>query len=266
MLKLCVTGSGISYTLSPVIHTAVLGAMGVEAEYGVRDIPAGEFAAAVPAMLREYDGFNVTKPFKRDIIPFLSRLETGGLDAVNVVKCGGSGAVGYNTDADGFAAALMELAGDVSGARVLMIGAGGAAEAVACALKKLGSEVAVINRTHSKAEALAAKFGMRAVKSAAEAGSAEIIVNCATPSADAPALPEGTNTGALRYAYDIVYSPEVTPLMTACEAAGAKTSNGLGMLIYQAIIADEIFTGRSGDRLRLRAAAEQAIKAKEKQA
>ena len=263
MLKLCVTGSGIGYTLSPVIHSAVLSAMGVEAEYSVCDIPAEEFHSRAPGLIRAYDGFNVTKPFKRDIISFLDRLETDGMDAVNVVKCSGSEAVGYNTDAAGFAVALHDLAGDVRGANVLMIGAGGAAEAVACALKTAGADVSVVNRTHAKAEALAEKYGMRAVRGASEAGAVDVIVGCTTPSADAPALPEGVDTSALKYACDIVYSPRVTPLMLACEAAGAKTSNGLGMLIYQAIIADEIFTGLRGDRAALRAVAERAIAEKE---
>ncbi len=257
MLKLCVAGSGISYTLSPVIHKAVLGALGVEAEYLVEDIPADAFSANAPRLLASYDGFNVTKPFKRDIIPFLSSLETGGLDAVNVVRTNGGRAVGYNTDADGFALDFASLAGDVRGARVLMIGAGGAAEAVAFALRRAGAEVTVYNRTYARAEALAEKFGLRAVKSAAEAGKCEVFVNCATP--PAPPLPEGADTSALAYAYDIVYSPRHTPFMAACEERGAKTSDGLGMLVYQAVIADEIFTGRRGDRAALAAAALRAI-------
>ena len=110
----------------------------------------------------------MTKPFKRDVIPFLSRMETGGMDAVNVVKCSEGGAA-------------------------------------------------------------------------------------------APALPEGTDLGSLRYAYDIVYSPRVTPFMRACESAGAAVSNGLDMLIYQAIVADEIFTGKEGDVAAMKAAAIKAI-------
>lgn len=257
MLKLCVTGSGISYTLSPVIHKAVLGAMGVEAEYGVEDIPADKFAAAAPRLISSYDGFNVTKPFKRDIIPFLSSLETGGLDAVNAVKVCGGRAVGYNTDAEGFMLSLEQLTGDVCGADVLVIGAGGAAEAAVYALAGRGASVTVYNRTYSKAAALAAKAGVRAIERASDAGRAEIFVNCATP--PAPALPTGADTSALKFAYDLVYSPAHTPFMAACEDAGAKTSNGLGMLIYQAIIADEIFSGRSGNRAELARAAMLAV-------
>ena len=115
MLKLCVVGSGIGYTLSPVIHGAVLGAMGVDAEYGVRDLPTGEFAKYAPELLSSYDGFNVTKPFKRDVIPFLSRLETGGMDAVNVVKCGEGGAVAHG---HGHRDVGRRLAGDKPQARV----------------------------------------------------------------------------------------------------------------------------------------------------
>ena len=258
MLKLCVFGSGISYTLSPIIHKAVLCELGVPAEYGVLDVSESGFDAAVRRLLADLDGFNVTKPFKRAVIPYLSAAETGGLDAVNVVKINGGRATGYNTDADGFAAALTELTGPVRGMKTLMIGAGGAAEAVAYALSRMGADVAICNRTHEKAVRLAEKFGLRAVASAKDAGAAELIVNCATPSS-APPLPEGTDLGRVRYAYDLVYSPRTTRFMTACAEAGAKTSDGLGMLIYQAIIADEIFTGLKGDRAALRKAAERAL-------
>ncbi len=259
MLKLCVVGSGISYTLSPVIHSAALNAAGVSAEYGVEDIPEAEFVASVPRLLRDYDGFNVTKPFKRAIIPYLSRVETGGLDAVNVVTCGADGATGYNTDAEGFALSLRDLAGDVGGMRTLVIGAGGAAEAVVFALSRAGAEVSIYNRTYEKAARLADGYGAAALTGAGDLRGAELIVNCATYCAGAPALPEGTDLSGVRYGYDIVYSPRVTPFMTACSRAGAKVCNGLGMLVYQAIVADGIFTQRKGDASAMYAAAMKAI-------
>ena len=168
----------------------------------------------------------------------------------------------YNTDIYGFGLAFDGLCGDVRGEKVLVIGAGGAAEAVLCALKNRGADVTVVNRTFSRGRELAEKYGMKAAETSIGLRPS-VIVNCATVGNDGVSSPLSgrEDLGDLKYAYDLVYSPAHTQFMKDCEKAGAKTSNGLSMLIYQAVVADEIFLGLDGtDRKRLFAAAESAVK------
>lgn len=246
MLRFCVLGGGIKYTLSPIIHQNVFNALGVAADYAVEDMPPAELAAAVPRLRETYDGFNVTKPHKAAIIPYLTEKLTP-LDAVNTVRRDGREWTGHNTDLGGFTADLTAFAGDVRGRETLVLGAGGAAEAVVCGLTAAGARVTVVNRTYAKAQTLAAKFGAAAAETA-RGLRPELIVNCTSVGGcGESALPPEVDTSALVCAYDLVYSPARTAFMAACESAGARASNGLGMLIRQAILADGIFLGRELD-------------------
>ena len=261
MLKYCVLGSGIKYTLSPLLHGAVFAELGVKASYSVRDVSEDTLPECMKELISDFDGFNVTKPFKRAVLGYLSEKRTD-LDAVNTVVNSGGKLTGYNTDVFGFGLAFDELCGDVRGEDVLVIGAGGAAEAALAALRERGALVTVVNRTYERGRALAEKYGMKAAATSDGIRPA-IIVNCATVGNDGVTSPLGgrEDLSALRCAYDLVYSPARTQFMKDCERAGAKTANGLGMLIYQAVVADEIFLGlKNTDRKRLFAAAESAVK------
>ncbi len=261
MLKYCVLGSGIKYTLSPLLHGAVFAELGVRAEYTVRDVPENGLDVQMKELISDFDGFNVTKPYKRAVLGYLSE-KRADIDAVNTVVNDGGRLIGYNTDIFGFGLAFDGLCGDVSGKSVLVIGAGGAAEAVLCALKKRGADVTVVNRTYERARELAKRYGAKAAERADGLRPA-IAVNCATVGNDGVSSPLSgrEDLSELEYAYDLVYSPAHTPFMKDCEKAGAKTANGLGMLIYQAVVADEIFLGmENADRKRLFAAAESAVK------
>lgn len=257
MLKFCVLGGGIPYTLSPLIHRTVFRFLGVDADYAVEDIPSEELAANLPRLLDEYDGFNVTKPHKAAVLPFLLEKNTE-LDAVNVVDCGSR--AGYNTDLDGFMDDLTEFAGDVCGRNTLVLGAGGAAEAVVCGLAKAGADVTVVNRSFDRAKTLAEKFGAKA-SDGVNGLKPELLVNCTSVGNDGrtSAFPTGLDCLKLTHGYDLVYSPPKTAFMTDCARAGAKASNGLGMLLRQAVLADEIFLGKKLDRAALLRELERAV-------
>lgn len=244
MLKFCVLGSGIAYTLSPKIHGMVFDMLGVSATYGVEDIPPEALGSNIPRLKETYDGLNVTKPHKAAILPFLAENRAPFAAVNTVVKRKGEW-VGDNTDLYGFMSDLRALVGDPAGMRTLVLGAGGAAEAVVCGLASAGADVTVVNRTASKAAALASRYNS-ASAARADGLRPELIVNCTSVGNDGRTnpLPLGVDTGALRFAYDLVYAPPRTAFLRACEEAGAKTSNGLGMLVRQAIRADEIFLGR----------------------
>lgn len=243
MLKFCVLGSGISYTLSPLIHKTAFRALGADADYFVEDIPSGELGENIVRIKKTYDGFNVTKPFKQDIMLYLDGIDCK-VDAVNTVTVRGGEHIGSNTDVFGFASALRDLAGDVRGMRTLVLGAGGAAEAAVCALTDAGADVAIYNRTPERAIGLATRYKAAPVSSV-KGLKPELLVNCTSVGNDGVTspIPDGLDMSALRYGYDLVYSPAHTAFMSDCEKAGAKTAGGLSMLIYQAIAADGIFLG-----------------------
>lgn len=242
MLKFCVLGSGISYTLSPIIHRTVFSELGIDATYGIEDIPPEKLDKNIPRLRETYDGFNVTKPHKIAIVAYLDAAAC--LGAVNTVKRS-DGWTGFNTDVYGFFADLHALTGDIKGRRTLVLGAGGAAEAVVAALTEAGADVTVLNRTASKATALAARFGVKATDSPRNQ-KPELIVNCTSVNSGSP-IPSGLDMSELAFGYDLVYSPLHTEFMRDCEKCGAATSNGLGMLVRQAICADEIFLGKQLD-------------------
>ena len=129
MLKLAVIGKDVSQSQSPQMHTFILHALGEDCTYDAVSIPPEEFTSRAEGLFETYDAFNVTIPFKTDIMPYLKELkgdaETFG--AVNVVLS--KSRVGYNTDGMGFLLMLENAGVDVKGKDVLVLGAGGAAGA-----------------------------------------------------------------------------------------------------------------------------------------
>ena len=261
MLKFCVLGSGISYTLSPKIHNAVFAKLGVKAEYGVTDISKDGLAEHISVLKNEFDGFNVTKPFKNEICKYLNE-NNARIGAVNTVKRSNGKYFGENTDVYGFMQSLTKMTGDVRELNVLVLGAGGASEAVVCGLTEACADVTIFNRTQEKAKLLADKFGCKWAESSSGL-KPELIVNAVSLGNDGVSNPmPSVDLTSLKFAYDLIYSPERTPFLKQCEGAGAKVENGLGMLIYQAIEADEIFLDRRGqlDKEMLYALVEKTIK------
>lgn len=253
MKKFCVVGNNIAYSLSPLLHKTVFAVLGVNADYVIEDVPIAEFDDKIREVINGYDGFNITKPYKQKIIAYLTQKQTR-LDAVNTVYSG----IGYNTDEYGFISSLKQLCGNLDSTTVLVLGAGGAAEAVVSGLVSEKAKVSIYNRTHDRAVALAEKFGATAVDSL-NGIAPRLIVNCTSVGNDGLTNPLGEAKLSPEFAYDLVYSPAQTAFMTACESQGAKTANGLGMLIRQAVRADEIFLGVKLDENMLVTECEKAI-------
>ncbi|MBP1582989.1 MAG: type I 3-dehydroquinate dehydratase, partial [Victivallales bacterium] len=195
-------------------------------------------------------GLAVTVPHKAAMLPLMATLspEARAVNAVNTVIMTINGWHGENTDIAGFRQALSTFLGrdDLRSCRVAILGAGGAANAVAYAVASLGGEACIFNRTLEKAQALAEKYGFRAAPLASDqakllAEYSQIIIQ--TTSVGLSSL--GDNGGCQDpipfYAFrgdesvfDLIYSPPLTPLLARAQAAGCRISNGLGMLIAQA--------------------------------
>jgi shikimate dehydrogenase len=203
-------------------------------------------------------------PLKTVMVDLVDELdpEAAALRSVNCLSWRDGALVGASTDGPGFVAALREAGIDPRGRRAVVVGAGGAARAVVLALAAEGvDEVTVVNRTPAKAEAAAALAGavgrvgpLEAIADAGLVVNATSVGMAGTPAAGGtPIRPELLREGQV--VVDLVYNPMRTPLLTAAEAAGATAVGGLGMLVHQAALAFERWTGVSAPLDAMRAAA-----------
>jgi 3-dehydroquinate dehydratase/shikimate dehydrogenase len=247
-------GPSVIGSRSPALHNAAFAAAGVDAVYvPVPAADAASFFAAADAL--RLAGAAVTVPLKESLQPFLERLspEARDIGACNTLLRVDGGWEGYNTDAAGFERALVEFfeGRELAGLRATIVGAGGAARAIAHVLSRRGLSCLVINRGTSKARALARDYGFAWAPSDERAADlvadhADLIVNATSLGMEGaqPGDPldwyEFTGREAV---FDIIYRPERTILLTRARAAGARVINGWSMLRYQAAEQFRIWTG-----------------------
>jgi shikimate dehydrogenase len=250
-----VIGYPVAHSLSPRLHNTAFGHLGLDWVSVGFPVPPGQAAAALAgARALGIRGLSVTMPHKEAVAVAVDELSPEGarLGAVNCAVGSAGGWRGANTDGAGFVAALARGGRfSPSGTRCLVVGAGGAARAVIAALADAGAaEVVVVNRTEERARLAAALAGpVGRVGSAGDARGCDLVVN-ATPAGmagvdggpdDWPVDPG--LLGAGHVVVDLVYHPPVTPWLAAAAARGARTANGLGMLVHQAALQIELWTG-----------------------
>lgn len=257
-------GYPVAHSVSPPMHNAAFRALDLNCVYAafpVHPSLLGEAAAAIRAL--GLGGVNVTVPHKETVLSFLDQLaeEARLIGAVNTIVVRDGKLIGHNTDAGGFLRSLTEEGFTVPGKKVVVLGAGGAARAVAAQLALAGAErIAFINRTPAHAEVLAELVSGRgcgtAVRpwsdrrlSAREIGAADLVVQT-TPLGMHPHVDDGppVEAGWFRagqVVYDVVYNPRRTRFLRTAAGAGARTVSGLGMLLYQGVQAFELWTGRA---------------------
>ena len=276
-MRLQVIGDPVLHSKSPAIHGAMLGALGLDVPYDAKVVRRGE----LPEYLRwagenGVTGFNATMPHKEDLIPLLDEVDPAAkaVGAVNTVCLRDGKWVGFNTDGAGAVAALRDGLGlDPAGLAVTLLGAGGAAKAVALALAQAGAaRVWVCNRTLSRAESLCAHDPLgRLAPAGFEPGAlsgfaarSQLLVNCTNLGMAGcarqfedfsflDALPAGAGV------FDVIYHPARTELQARAEGRGLRTLNGLPMLVNQAVLALERFLDRPLDRRAMAAAAAGAL-------
>ena len=241
-----VTGWPLGHTASPRLNNDAFFAAAQDAV--MVPIPAETAAEAMEcAKALGVKGMAVTIPHKQAIMECIDTIDDNArqIGAVNTVVHTVTGWKGYNTDAPGFTAALLAFlqTDSIKGRKVAIIGAGGASRAVTHAIALLGGDACIFNKTIEKAEALAAKYGFKAAPLEAAClpileEYADIIIqatsvglNAASPDADPIPFYIFKGTESL---YDLVYLPEITPVMKRAAAAGCRTQNGMSMLIAQA--------------------------------
>jgi shikimate dehydrogenase len=259
-------GRGIQSSRTPGMHEREARRLGIDYSYLLLDFDRlmlsdealGEVVNAARAA--GFQGLNVTHPFKQAVIPALDALspEARAVGAVNTVVFGDGGGMGHNTDSWGFAESFREAMPGVAVDRVAMFGAGGAGAAVAHALLELGTaRLSVVDSDAGRARELVARMGVlfgdrvqASQDAAAAVREATGIVNT-TPVGMAKYPGTPFDTALLtpdKWVADIIYFPAETELLRAARAIGCRTLPGIGMAIYQAVRAFELFTGRPADR------------------
>jgi shikimate dehydrogenase len=259
-----IIGDPVTHSRSPAIHNAAFAALGLDFVFVALPVPAGEGTAAVRAAATlGLAGLSVTMPHKDAAARACDELTpaAAALNAVNaVVRRDDRSLLGASTDGEGLVRALVDEDVTPAAQRVLVLGAGGAARAIVAALGDHGADVAVAARRADAARAAAALApGAHPVAMAEVAEwvpDAGVVVN-ATPlgmnGEPPPFPPDRLHAGQL--VLDTVYHPAETPLLAAARAQGARAANGLGMLVHQAALAFELWTGHDAPLDVMRAAA-----------
>ncbi len=262
--RYAVIGQPVSHSKSPWIHAEFARACRQDIEYGLIEASADGFVRAVNAFRAEGGkGLNVTLPFKEQAFRYCARLSdrANAAQAANTLVFGDD-VYGDNTDGVGLVRDLsVNLGFDLTSRRVLLMGAGGAAQGVVGALLDAGvSRLVIANRTEAKARALAACFPAASGSGyAALAGeSFDLAVNATSAglAGQSPGIPAAILRPGL-LAYDMVYGRD-TPFLAAARSAGARACDGLGMLVEQAAESFFVWRGMRPDTrpvlARLRAA------------
>lgn len=257
-----VIGDPIEHTLSPTIHNAAFNHLNLDFVFLAFQVKAADLEKAIQGMRGlGIHGLNVTMPHKSTVISFLDEVDpiVKFLGSANTILNNEDRLSGFNTDGVGALKALRENGVELSEKKVLLLGAGGAAKAIAFSLAEKVGELVVLNRTVEKAKELAAVLGQRFGKKA---------VGCPLSSdtiqknlRDSDILINATKVGMHPHesqtmvepqwlrsdltVMDIVYNPIETRLAKDAKAAGAKVINGVEMLIYQGAASFELWTSRS---------------------
>lgn len=246
-----IIGWPVDASLSPAIHNAAFAARDLDWVYVAFPVRTDRVGAALDGMRGlGISGLNVTMPHKQAVIPYLDGLtpEVERVGAVNTIVVDGERLIGTNTDGAGFMRFLLYDAGmEAKGTTAVVLGGGGAARGVVTAMVDAGMDVTVTARRAEQAGEVAAVSGARTAAwddRARIAAAADLVVN-ATPigrgdgsiPVDAGAIREGQTV------VDLIYHPEATELVRIASKRGARAFNGMGMLLHQAALAFEAWTG-----------------------
>lgn len=261
--RLCaVFGSPIRHSASPAMHNAAFAELGLNWRYLAFEVDPKNLRAAIEgSRAMNFAGINLTVPHKLLAVDMVDELDASAKTwgAVNTIKFvsaadGSTRAIGFNTDADGLANSLREdLQVTLRGAKVLLLGAGGAGRTAALKLAAESvSELFVVNRTASKAEEIAAEIRKQfpAVKVAVgyPKTDLDLVLNATSLGLKTEAAsPLDDSQFSLKQAsavYDMIYKPAETKLLASAKTAGCRTANGIGMLVHQGAKAFEIWTGQ----------------------
>ena len=242
-----VVGHPISHSLGPTMHNAALAASGLNAVYLAFDV---QDVAGLVRGMRAFGirGLSVTIPHKSGVIPLLDQVDALAqkIGAVNTIRNEEDRLIGYNTDAMGALEAL-EAKTEISGKTCLIVGAGGAARAIAFMLKEKGVPLHIANRSKERGEALARDLGCAFVPlSDVEQTHVDLLINTTSvgmsPHTEKSPVPDRILREGMTV-MDIVYNPLETRLLRTAKQRGCVTVDGLGMFVHQGAEQFRLWTG-----------------------
>jgi shikimate dehydrogenase len=293
--RLCaVFGLPIAHSASPAMHNAAFAALGMNWRYLAFEVDPKNLRAAIEgAKAMNFAGINLTVPHKLLAVEMMDELDESAKKwgAVNTIRFEGRNAKGewlplhqfepasadgpfeirshgFNTDADAIVAALREdLKLELRGAKILLLGAGGAGRTTALKLASENAELFLVNRTQKKVDAVAAEIKKQFPDARFTVGypkmPVDLVINATSlglKADDSSSLDETQfSLKQTRAVYDMIYRPAETKLLAAAKKSGCKTANGLGMLLYQGAKAFEIWTGKPAPLDVMRRALEENI-------
>jgi len=237
---LVIVGWPVEHSLSPALWEGVGERRGLAIEYGTCAVAPGDDGAWSALWASELHGFNVTAPYKERAAAHCDRLASlaARIRAANTVVRRGDRWEGHTTDGYGFVRSFLSMDEPLRGRSVAVLGTGGAGRAVARGASDAGARVTLVGRSPDRPTPGCEECARIGWDALGAAGPFEILVN-ATPLGGEgyapPPVPDGA-WGRDTLAVDLHYSPPVTPFLTAARAAGARTLNGLPILIHQACL------------------------------
>ena len=255
-------GNPVEHTLSPVIHNTLAELTGENLVYVPFHVSDGQVEAAVKgAHALNLLGMNVTVPYKNDVIPWLKEIDplAAQIGAVNTLVRVEEGYKGYNTDMPGLYRAMCREDVEIAGEKVLILGAGGVARAVAMLMAQKGaSQIILLNRTVERAQKIADEVNGITGRTVAEGCALEeyhkldntqkyLAVQATSvgmhPHVDDVVIADAEFYRKIHTGYDLIFNPWETRFMKLVKEQGGRSFNGSRMLLYQGIIAYELWTG-----------------------
>lgn len=256
-------GNPVEHTLSPLIHNYLAEKMDENLVYLAFHVPTGMVGDAVKgAFALNHLGCNVTVPYKTDVLPYLADIDplAERIGAVNTLVRQDCGYKGYNTDMPGLYRAFMRDGVKIEGEEVLILGAGGVARAVAVLLAEKGAaRIIILNRTLERAQAIADEVNTYMGKKLVDAmmladyphlaGRKYLTIQATSvgmhPNVDEVIVEDAEFYNLVHTGYDLIFNPPITKFMQLVRDNGGIAHNGAKMLLYQGVIAFELWTGKN---------------------
>ncbi|MFH0748348.1 MAG: shikimate dehydrogenase [Candidatus Bathyarchaeota archaeon] len=272
-----VIGDPVEHSLSPVMQNVAFQSLDLNSIYLAFKVTSNNLENAIIGMKSlGILGFNVTVPHKVSVMKYLDEVDPQAVEvgAVNTVVNKEGILKGYNTDGAGALAALREAGVKIEGQKVVLLGAGGAAKALAYNVASLAESLIIFNRTESKAKNLATSLTERLgfkvegkeitdIVLCSSLRDADILINATSVGMyprinETPLQSQDFHSGMT--VFDIVYNPLLTRLLREAKAAGAHSIGGVKMLVYQGALAFELWTGRKPPIKKMCDAVEKVLK------
>ena len=271
-------GWPVEHSVSPAMHNAAFAALGLNWRYVALPVEPDRVSEALQGVRAlGMRGVNITVPHKQAALKCMDELTPAAqaIGATNTLILRNGRMIGHNTDAGGFLRALRQDGFDPDGCKALMLGAGGAARAVAYALAEAGCHLTILNRTVQRARDLATTMGQVSASASVHgdtlsldtlrelAPTADLVINATSlgmwPNVDGSPWPRELAFPSGAFYFDLVYNPRLTRLGQQARDAGARVGDGLAMLVHQGVEAFVEWTGVEPPADIMMAACEQAL-------